>query len=154
DGRSIALAGHTLSMLDAKTGVKLWSHPRDNYANLCVAFRPDAKVLASGSQDSTIKLWNAETGSELSTLRSNHDYVDGLAFSPNRNPLVSWTRGGQLYLLDLSPAISERIPTNPPESAGGAAFSPDGRWLASGEPRKTIGLWDAQTGKKIHDISI
>lgn len=153
DGTRIALAGHTLRMLDARTGAPLWSRAPDNYANLCVAFRFDGKVLASGSQDSTIKLCSADTGIELSTLRGHHGYVDGVAFSPDGKTLASWTRDGQLFLWDLT-VTPARIKTKLAGSTGGAAFSPDGRWLATGESRKTVGLWDAQTGNKVRDLSI
>lgn len=153
DGTRIALAGHTLRMLDARTGAPIWSHARDNYANLCVAFRSDGKVLASGSQDSTIKLSSADTGIELSTLRGHHGYVDGVTFSPDGKTLASWTQDGQLLLWDLT-VTPARIKTKLTGSTGGAAFSPDGRWLATGESHKTVGLWDAQTGIKIRDLSI
>jgi WD40 repeat protein len=152
DGKRLALAGHTLKMLYAQSGTEVWSRPRDNYASLCVAFRPDGKVLATGSQDSTIRLWNAETGDELSILRGHQGYVDRLSFSPDGERIASWARDGQLFLWDLvTPA---RLRTNLDTTKGGVAFSPDGRWIASGEARKTVGLWDAQTGKKIRDLPI
>ena len=48
-----------------------------------VAFSPDGKTIASGSSDNTIKLWNAETGQQLNTLKGHTDLVESVAFSPD-----------------------------------------------------------------------
>jgi len=152
DGTRIALAGHTLRMFYAQSGTEVWSKRRDNYASLCVAFCPDGRVLASGSQDSSIRLWSADTGDEVSVLRGHQGYVDAVSFSPDGKKIASWARSGQLFLWDLVTPVA--IPTNLAATTGGASFSPDGRWIASGEARKTVGLWDTQTGKKIRDLSI
>jgi WD40 repeat protein len=72
DGRRIASAGHVLRMVDVESGNELWALPRDNYVFLTVAFRPDGKTIATGSQDTSIRLWNAETGKETAILRGHH----------------------------------------------------------------------------------
>ncbi len=48
-----------------------------------VAFSPDGKVLASGSIDKSIKLWNVETGQEIRYRQVNTDGVSSVAFSPD-----------------------------------------------------------------------
>jgi len=152
DGKRIASAGHTVRMLDAQTGAEVWSRPRDSYASLCIAFSPDGKVLATGGQDASIRIWKAETGDELAILRGHPSYVDGLAFSPDGKEMASWGRDGQLFLWDLATSAGTRVDLGITE--GGAEFSPDGRWIASGEARKTVGWWDAKTGKKVRELSI
>jgi WD40 repeat protein len=46
-----------------------------------VIFSPDSQVLATGSHDKTIKLWDTLTGSLQQSLEGHHDWVQAIAFS-------------------------------------------------------------------------
>ena len=48
-----------------------------------VAFSPDGRVLASGSEDGVIKLWDSATWQELASLDAHRGGVRFLAFSPD-----------------------------------------------------------------------
>ena len=54
-----------------------------------VAFSPDGKRLATGSEESNVKIWNAQTGKELMTLRGHERPVNSVAFSPDGKRLAS-----------------------------------------------------------------
>ena len=54
-----------------------------------VAFSPDGKRLATASADQTAKVWDAESGKELLTLRGHSDTVNGVAFSPDGKRLAT-----------------------------------------------------------------
>ena len=54
-----------------------------------VAFHPTKNILASCSDDRTIKLWNTGTGAELSTLRGHSDVVRSVCFSSDGKKLTS-----------------------------------------------------------------
>src|SRR5262245_22329325 len=72
-----------ITLWNVATGKEL--HTLKGHGNeiRCVAFSPNAKVLASGSRDMTIKFWDVAIGKELRTLTGHSERIASLAFSPD-----------------------------------------------------------------------
>jgi hypothetical protein len=123
-----------------------------------VAFSPDDKQLASGSFDSTVRLWDPATGAALQTLR-NIGYgnsVNAVAFSPDGKQLASGSLYGTVRLWD--PATGAALQTlrnnDDSDSVNAVAFSPDGKQLASGSLYGTVRLWDSATGAALLTLTL
>jgi len=134
------------------TCLPLWTGAMENSVN-CVAFSPDARHLACGSEDSTIKLWDTTTGKELATLTGHTRGVTSVAFSPDGNRIASSSDDSTIKLWDAA-SSKELI-----SIAGHArwvhcvAFSPNGSQLTSCSTDETVKLWDTGSGKLLATLN-
>ncbi len=125
-----------------------------------VTYSPDGKILASGLENQTVALWNAETGEHLTTLARYEGMVWSLAFSPDGTVLATGTWEGTIKLWDTA-TWTEIVTLRHGGEAGriySLAFSPDGRTLASAltdewtSPANTIKLWEVSTWAEVAEL--
>jgi WD40 repeat protein len=116
-----------------------------------IAVSPDGRRIASGSQDNTIKVWDAATGAELMTLRGHSARVVTAAFSPDGQRIASAAYDGTIKIWDVARA-EELLTLNGHKGGTGALFSPDATTIVSSSMDRTIRLWDAITGSELRTI--
>ncbi len=104
-----------------------------------IVFSQDGLIVASGGYDCTIKLWNLQTGCEIKSLRA-YSTIKALTFSPVEPILASGGTDGTIKLWDLKTMEEIYSFKGNKGDTQALAFSPDGKWLASGD-RSTIRLW-------------
>ena len=106
-----------------------------------VAFSPDGTILASSSENGTIKLWNMARKTNIATLRhTNLGY--SIAFSPDGTILASSSENGTIKLWDVATRRNIATLGGHTSFVRSVAFSPDGTILASGALDDMVKLWD------------
>ena len=121
---------------------QIWASPTSPARITSVAFSPDGKKLASGSDDKTVRLWEVETGKQLATLTGHSDSVWSVAFSPDGKKLASGSRDQTVRLWEVETGKQLATLTGHSSDVLSVAFSPDGKKLASGSWDQTVRLWD------------
>ena len=149
----------------------LTSH--SSLVNAC-AFSSDGRHILSVSSDETLKIWDAESGKDISTLKGHTGTVTACAFSPDgryfvsavnisasivsasanvvSGGIVSAGSEGALKLWDLESGKEIVTFKGHTESVNACAFSPDGRRIVSASQDWTLKLWDVESVKEISTL--
>ena len=90
--------------------------------------------------DRAVRVWDAETGQELYSLKGHAHQVTSVAFSPDGSRLASASRDGTVKVWDATTSQEAR-------AVPGGILSPDGKHLA-GTVGNEVKVWDTQTGRE------
>jgi WD40 repeat protein len=148
-GRGLNIALHTQAALrkGERCFHKLQGHHGTVYA-LAVSSSggQDQPLVASGSSDRTVRLWDTHTRECVAVLKGHTSWVKSVAFSPDGRLLASASIDKTVRLWDVvgrQPVDVLRGHTNWVNSV---SFSPNGRQLASASHDKSVRLWNVPEG--------
>ena len=124
---------------------------------MCVAMSPDAKKLASGGDDLTIRFWDLASGKERSVIKDAHDndFVLSLAFGPGGKTLASGGGGSgenTVKVWDVDTRKGTTLLVEGQCMLPLVVSSPDRKLLASASTflnQTPIKLWDFSTRKQV-----
>ncbi|MDD5491431.1 MAG: WD40 repeat domain-containing protein [bacterium] len=115
-----------------------------------LAVSPDGKMIATGSTDNKIELWEAATGKLLNTISGLPNMVEVIKFSPDGKVFATifwhdrevklWSSADGKLLHTLSGSAAK---------VTASGFSPDCKYVATGHKDGTLWIWDIRSGKNI-----
>jgi eukaryotic-like serine/threonine-protein kinase len=148
DGRLVATAtiNGEIRLWDARRGREVGRWRASAAWLSALAFSPDGRRLAAGGTDDVVWLWEARTGRLLRTLTGHEGDIRHLLFSPDGARLLAASEGWYVVHDVATGRVTGRRPG--PANLGAAfsaAYSPDGRALATGHNQHAA-LRDAATG--------
>lgn len=140
-GFFITLVGHAQS----SDKPELLIHTDHAFRISSLDFNQDGTVLASGSWDNTIKLWDMRTGQVIRTLAGHEKFVYSVNFSPDGKILASGSADQKIKLWCLN-RPDEPMTVQMPSEIQTVQFFPDGIRIAAAGDGGVIRVWNTQSG--------
>ncbi|MDJ0579604.1 NB-ARC domain-containing protein [Crocosphaera sp.] len=123
---------------------------KENEDNLlrAIAISPDGTILASGTDDGIVRLWDIEKGKFKKNFIHNHnDWIRSLAFSPNGDTIASGSEDTTICISDVK--TGKHLHTLRGNNGGvwSIDFHPELPWLLSGEMGFNVRIWNFKSGE-------
>lgn len=156
NSKYLASGGNDIRIWHTADWKQKWALDVGNHLVRAVAFHPHQPWLVAAVKDRTIRAWNYETGQPLGPPVQLDTEAFGLAFRPDGKRLAAACFDQLVRVWDLPNDAANPWPAKPATwqidghhaEVWAAAYSPDGRWLATGSERGII-LMDAASHQRL-----
>jgi WD40 repeat protein len=118
-----------------------------------VVFSPDSQLLASASEDNTVKLWDSRTGASRGTLEGHSGWVNAVVFSPDGQLVASASWDNTVRLWDVQTKEAIQI-FSAEGSINGLSFSSDGSYLKTERGLFKLSCLYRSVGQRQSDFSL
>ncbi|MBN1429704.1 MAG: WD40 repeat domain-containing protein [Anaerolineae bacterium] len=155
DGRLVATASldYKIRVFDGAAGNLIYTLEHHRASAFCVAFSSDGSRLISGGRDGTIQVWDMATGERVAGARTS-GFVFRLAISPDGLHFASvshYSASGQAW--DVASGAPLFSLDGHRTRLRSVAYSPDGRYLATGDEDGVVILRNPATGESLKTLA-
>ena len=120
---------------------------------LSVALSPNDALLAAGTENGEVRLWDADSGAPLRTYQGHTGRVRAVAFSPDGKMIVSGSEDQTVRLWSVDTGQCLNILQGHTDRVRTVAFDPHGDRVISGCDDHRIRVWDVQTGQCLQTLT-
>ncbi|MEM9927615.1 MAG: WD40 repeat domain-containing protein, partial [Cyanobacteria bacterium P01_D01_bin.50] len=141
DGNLFAAGGDQkikIFKLDGTLHNELTGHTR---ATTDISFTPDSKILASTSEDGTVKLWNIDNGQNLYTFDKHRNPFVSVSFAGDTNLLAAASFDGNIHIWNIKNKTKKYCWQAHNQGIMHISFNSDGKQLVSTSKDKTLKIW-------------
>ncbi|HEY9751337.1 MAG TPA: WD40 repeat domain-containing protein [Coleofasciculaceae cyanobacterium] len=151
-GRIVSCSGDKVKIWDIKTGDRLLTLSHLGSVTT-MAISPDSGILATGSSDGKIRLWNAQTGDPIRKLRGHTGAVNSLRFGPDGETLISASSDQLIRIWHLATGDLIHTLSGHAATVNAIAVAPDRGLLISGSSDTTLKFWKLDSWELLHTLS-
>jgi len=116
------------------------------------AISPDGKRVVSSGDDATIRIWDAETGTQLVKRQGQEGDAYCVTYSPDGRSIASGGRDGKVRIWDAATGEPVRVLSGHGGTIQVVVFTPDGKEIVVGGDDGSIRRWDAATGLELKTV--
>ncbi len=113
----------------------------------------DNKLIASGSNDKTVKIWDLESRELIQTLHGPTEDIYDVAFSPDSRLVAAASADKSIRIYDIQEEKLVHILKGHRGVVRKVDFSPNGAFLVSASEDNALILWETIGGEKIHPFT-
>ncbi len=160
---AVGAVSPTIRQLDIETGDELfpeWTSAGHDAVVDCVTWSPDGRLIASGSANHQINLWDAQTG-KLRLKVASPSSANRMAFSPSgRHLLTSWQSTGMIRIWDVDSGKEVRTIESGKKNVQTFALTRDGKRLVAAvadslnASPSTLQVWDIEAGENLLEFAL
>jgi WD40 repeat protein/serine/threonine protein kinase/tetratricopeptide (TPR) repeat protein len=152
DRRILATAaGNTVSLRDASTGEPVGQGLIHSGNVLSMTFSPDGRLLATGTYEKSVQIWEVATRKPIGQSIPQPDMVNSVEFSQDGHWLLTATgfrdhrvpSSARVWDVETGKPVSP--PLSHPETIRGGVLTPDGRFAITGGYDGLVRFWDCST---------
>ncbi|NXS10703.1 DAW1 factor, partial [Neodrepanis coruscans] len=116
---------------------------------VCLSFNLQSTLVATGSMDSTAKLWDVEKGEEVATLRGHSAEIIALAFNTTGDKIITGSFDHTVAIWDVVTGREQNVLDKMPTNNNVVAKYE----LQKNDPYLSLQLWNAMTGTHIATLT-